>query len=260
MRILFLGDIVGGAAVDLVARQVPLLKAAHQLNAVIANAENAAAGSGLSPSQFRALTAAGVDLITLGDHALRKREILSILGSDPRVCRPANLGPQCMGNDHAMATLSCGAKVAVMCVLGRTFMKPAECPLETIDRMLEKLRPQADVILVDLHAEATAEKQLLARHLDGKVAAALGTHTHVPTADAQVLPRGTAFQTDVGMCGPHNGVLGRETEAVLRSARTGLTEPWPLATGDLRLHGAIVDLDRSTGLATAILPFTSSGQ
>jgi hypothetical protein len=113
-----------------------------------------------------------------------------------------------------------------------------------------------DVVLVDLHAEATAEKQLLARHLDGKVAMALGTHTHVPTADACIMPKGTAFQTDVGMCGPHDGVLGRQTEAVMRSARTGMTEPWPLATGDLRLHGTIVEADPSTGLARSIEPFS----
>lgn len=257
MRILFLGDIVGGASVDLVVSQIPLLKANQHLDAVVANAENAAAGSGLSPSQFRALTSAGVDLITLGDHALRKRELLSTLENDPRVCRPANMGPRCPGNDHAVTCLANGVRMAAFCVLGRTFMKPAECPLDTIDRMLDQLRPKADIIVVDLHAEATAEKQLLARHLDGKVAAALGTHTHVPTADAQILPGGTAFQTDVGMCGPHNGVLGRQTEAVMRSARTGLTEPWPLATGDLRLHGAIVELDQATGLAIAITPFSA---
>jgi hypothetical protein len=135
-------------------------------------------------------------------------------------------------------------------------MKPAECPIEAIDRLLQQLQPLADVVLVDLHAEATAEKQLLARHLDGKVAMALGTHTHVPTADACIMPKGTAFQTDVGMCGPHDGVLGRQTEAVMRSARTGMTEPWPLATGDLRLHGTIVEADPSTGLARSIEPFS----
>lgn len=257
MRILFLGDIVGGASVDLVVRRIPLLKSDHRLDAVLANAENAAAGSGLAPSQFRALTAAGVDLVTLGDHALRKRELLPTLENDPRICRPANLATRCPGNDHAVTTLANGVRLAAFCVLGRTFMKPAECPLETIDRLLDHLRPKADIIIVDLHAEATAEKQLLARHLDGKVTAALGTHTHVPTADAQILPKGTAFQTDVGMCGPHDGVLGRQTEAVMRSARTGLTEPWPLATGDWRLHGAIVELDETTGLATAIQPFSA---
>lgn len=259
MRILFLGDVVGGAAIDLVASRAKALRTAFQLDAIVVNAENAAAGSGLVPSQFRALTQAGIDLITLGDHALRKREIVPILESDFRICRPANLAPHCPGRSFAQVTLPCGVRLAAFTVLGRTFMKPADCPIEAIDRLLEQLKTLADVVLVDLHAEATAEKQLLARHLDGKVAIALGTHTHVPTADACIMPKGTAFQTDVGMCGPHDGVLGRQTEAVMRSARTGMTEPWPLATGDLRLHGAIVDADPATGLARAIEPFSERG-
>ena len=259
MRILFLGDVVGGAAIDLVVSRAKALRTAFQLDAIVVNAENAAAGSGLVPSQFRALTQAGIDLITLGDHALRKREIVPILETDPRICRPANLAPHCPGRSFALVTLPCGVRLAAFTVLGRTFMKPADCPIEAIDRLLEQLKPLADVVLVDLHAEATAEKQLLARHLDGKIAMALGTHTHVPTADACIMTKGTAFQTDVGMCGPHDGVLGRQTEAVMRSARTGMTEPWPLATGDLRLHGAIVDADPATGLARSIEPFSERG-
>ncbi|MFM7111043.1 MAG: YmdB family metallophosphoesterase [Planctomycetota bacterium] len=257
MRILFLGDIVGGASVDMVVRLVPPLKAGGRIDAVIANAENAAAGSGLASSQFRALTQAGVDLLTLGDHALRKREIVPILENDRRICRPANLAPRCPGNDLAVTTLPGGIRLAAFCVLGRTFMKPAECPLEAIDRLLARAESEADIVVADLHAEATAEKLLLGRHLDGKVAAALGTHTHVPTADHCLLPLGTAYQTDVGMCGPHDGVLGRQTEAVLRTTRSGLSEPWPLATGDLRLNGAIVEIELGKRRATAIEPFSA---
>lgn len=253
MRILFVGDVVGQPGIGILKAAVPALKAREGLDAVVANAENATNGSGLSPKDYRAVRAAGVDAITLGDHAYKKFEIHSILEnpSEP-IGKPANYPATAPGKDRVTFSTATGVRVGVVTLLGRTFMRPVDCPFAAIDRILAELRGTVDVVLVDVHAEATADKYLLARHLDGRVAAVLGTHTHVPTADEQILPGGTAFVCDVGMTGPYDSILGRRVDRVLHTAITFEPSAFDVATGDVRLGGAIVDVDATSGKATAI--------
>lgn len=253
MRLLFVGDIVGSPGVALVRRAVPLLRRAESLDLVVANAENAANGSGLTPSQYRQLRAAGVDAVTLGDHVYKKLEIDAVLlnPAEPAV-KPANFPPSAPGKDHTIVTATDGTRVAVVSLLGRTFMRPVDCPFAAADRVLKTLPPDVRVILVDVHAEATADKYLIAHHLKGRVSAVLGTHTHVPTADEQILKGGTAFISDVGMTGPYDSILGRRVDRVLSATVTFVPTAFDVATGDVRIGGAIVDVDAVTGRATAI--------
>ena len=252
MRILFLGDVVGPPGVTFLRRALPLLVTAERIDCVVANAENAHNGSGLTASLYRKLSDAGVDLVTLGDHVYKRAEIISTLEKDERICRPANFPPEAPGRDYVLTTARDGTTIAAFCLLGRTFMRPVDCPFRAADRVLGELAGKAKVILVDVHAEATGEKYLLGHHLKGRVSAVLGTHTHVPTADEQILPGGTAFQCDVGMTGPYDSVLGRRLDRVLGTTLTFVPTPFDVATGDVRLAGAIVDVDASTGQASAI--------
>lgn len=252
MRILFIGDIVGSPGVNFVRRAVPYLRQRERLDCVIANAENAAGGSGLTERLYKRLRTAGVDLLTLGDHIYKKGEIIATLETDDRVCKPANYPPEAAGREFALTTLPDGTTVAVLSVLGRTFMRPVDCPFHACDRVLRLLEGKATVILVDVHAEATADKYLLAHHLKGRVSAVLGTHTHVPTADEQVMPPGTAFQCDVGMTGPYDSILGRRIDRVLTTTITFMPTAFDVAEKDVRLAGAIVDVEAATGRATAI--------
>lgn len=256
MRLLFLGDIVGEPGVSAVRRLLPGLRAAEGLDLVIANAENATNGSGLGPRDYKLLRSAGVDAVTLGDHVYRKFDIAKAL-ADPAepVAKPANFPAAAPGKDHVTLTAG-GGGVAVVSVLGRTFMRPVDCPFAAVDRVLAQLAGRCPVVVVDVHAEATAEKYLLARHLDGRVTAVLGTHTHVATADERVTAAGTAVQCDVGMCGPHDGVLGRRADRVLHTALTFEPTAFDVAAGDVRLNGAVVDCDPATGRATAIRRLT----
>ncbi len=253
MRILFLGDIVGHPGVSLVRRAVPLLRVRERLDCVVANAENAAGGSGLTPNLYRQLRAAGVDAVTLGDHVYKKFDIADVMATPGEpVCKPANYPPSAPGRDYALTTTADGTPVAVVSLMGRTFMRPVDCPFAAADRVLASLAGVAAVVVVDVHAEATADKYLMAHHLKGRATAVLGTHTHVPTADEQLLPGGTAFQCDVGMCGPYAGVLGRRVAPVLATAVTFAPNSFDVATDDVRLAGAIVEADPTTGRATAI--------
>src|SRR5260370_39159473 len=198
MRVLFLGDIVGKPGVVFVKRALPLVIARQGIDLVIANAENASDGSGLTVKDYRQLRQNGVDLVTLGDHVYRKKDIIPTLEQDEHLCKPANYPPGAPGRDYAVATARDGTPVAAFCLLGRTYMKPVECPYRAADRILAELAGRVRCIVVDMHAEATADKYLMAHHLKGRVGAVLGTHTHVPTADEQILPGGTAFIRDVG--------------------------------------------------------------
>ncbi len=252
MRILFLGDIVGPAGVTFLRRALPAVRAHYHIDLVIANAENAADGSGLTPKNFRQIRQAGVDLVTLGDHVYRKKDILSTLESDEHLCRPANFPPGAPGRDFALTPARDGTLVAAFCLLGRTFMRPVDCPFRAADRVLESLAGQTRCIVLDIHAEATADKYLMAHHLKGRVSAVLGTHTHVATADEQVLPGGTAFISDVGMCGPYESILGRRIDRVLYTAVTFVPSAFDVATEDPRLAGVVVVLDATTGQAQAI--------
>ncbi|HYV34537.1 MAG TPA: TIGR00282 family metallophosphoesterase [Gemmataceae bacterium] len=252
MRILFIGDIVGPPGLATIKRILPRLIAAEKLDLVIGNAENAHHGSGLTPGQYRELREAGIDLITLGDHIYKRHEIIATLEREDNICKPANFPPQAPGREFALATARDGTSVAAICLLGRLFMRPVDCPFQAVDRVLKALPSEVRCIVVDIHAEATGEKRLIAQHLSGRVSAVLGSHTHVQTADEQILCGGTAFLTDAGMTGPYDSILGRRIDRVLPTTITFVPSPFDVATGDPRLAGAIVDVDPATGRASAI--------
>jgi metallophosphoesterase (TIGR00282 family) len=252
MRILFIGDVVGRPGVNFVRAAVPLLRESERLDLVIANAENAAGGSGLTPTLYRQLRAAGVDAVTLGDHIYRRSEVIPLLQNEPRVCKPANFPPEAPGRDLIIVPTADGTPVAVMSLMGRTFMRPVDCPFHAADRVLKALPEGVRCVVVDAHAEATADKYLLVHHLRGRVSAVLGTHTHVPTADEQILPGGTAFITDVGMTGPYDSILGRRIDRVMSTTITFVPSPFDVATGDPRICGVLVEIDPATGRATSI--------
>ena len=244
LKLLFIGDIVGRPGRDLVVDQVSKLRLAHGLDFVIANAENAAAGAGITGAIAKSILDGGVDAITLGDHVWDQRGWENEITQMEGVCRPANLPPSNPGRDHLIIEKR-GFRVAVFTVLGRTYMNnmKADCPFLCADRMIQQLRAQADAIVVEIHAEATSEKIALGWHLDGRVTAVLGTHTHVPTADARVLPKGTAFICDVGMTGPYQSVLGRDVNAVVARFLDGMPRRCEVATEDVRLSGALIEIE-----------------
>ena len=252
MRLLFIGDIVGHPGVAFVKRALPLVAAAEKVDLVIANAENASGGSGITPSTYQSILRAGVDLVTMGDHVYRRQEILTTFQEDGHICRPANFPAAAPGREFVVGQARDGKVVAVFCLLGRTFMRSVDCPFLAADRVLASLPANARVIIVDMHAEATADKYLMAHYLKGRVSAVLGTHTHVATADEQILPPGTAFISDVGMTGPYDSILGRRIDRVLSTTVTFVPSAFDVASGDPRLAGAIVDVEADTGKATAI--------
>lgn len=248
IKILFIGDIVGRPGRDIVISQLPALRAEQKFDLVVANGENAAGGSGITGSIARSLLAAGVDALTLGDHVWDQRGWETEIARIDRVCRPANLPSGCPGRDHLILETN-GFRLAVFTLLGRNFMgMKAECPFLAADAMCLKTvgAGSADAALVEIHAEATSEKQGMGWYLDGRAAAVLGTHTHVPTADACILPQGTAFMCDVGMTGPYASVLGREVEPVLARFLDGMPRKFAVAQNDVRLSGAVVSYDPAT--------------
>lgn len=252
MRILFIGDIVGKPGRQICVQAIRGLRAAEGLDLVVANAENVAGGSGLTPEIYQELIASGIDGITMGDHVYRRKEIFPILQSERRIVRPGNYPPAAPGKDVAILRTRQQVSVAIFTLLGRVFMPPVDCPFQAAERILAALPPDVRVILLDFHAEATSDKQLMGRLLDGRVSAVLGTHTHVATADEQILAQGTAFQCDVGMTGPFDSILGRRVDRVMETARTYRPTHFEVATKDVRLQGSIVDVDPQTGRATAI--------
>jgi 2',3'-cyclic-nucleotide 2'-phosphodiesterase len=252
MRLLFIGDIVGRPGRDIVCRAVPQLVEERRLDLELANAENAAGGSGLTPDIYRDLIAAGVDGITLGDHAYRRREIFPVLAREPNIVRPANLPDEAVGRAWTTLTARDGTQVGVFTLLGQLFMKPADSPFRVADQILSAMTSDVRVRLLDFHAEATGEAQMMGRYLDGRASAVLGTHTHVTTADECIFPGGTAFQCDVGMTGPFDSVLGRRVDRVLETRLTGNPTQFDVATDDVRLCGSIVEVDAETGKAISI--------
>ncbi len=253
MRLLIIGDIVGRPGKHVCSQAIPRLRRERGIDCVIANAENAAAGSGLTQPMFAKLRHYGVDVCTMGDHVYKRRETLALLESESRVVRPANLPREAVGRELSIVESGDGTPVAVFCVLGRTYMNVrADCPFHAADRLLEELSSAVKTIVVDVHAETTSEKVAMGWYLDGRVTAVVGTHTHVQTADEQILPHGTAYITDLGMTGPYNSVLGRDKDAVIRSLVTGMPHPYTVAEEDVRMCGVIVETDDATGLATHI--------
>lgn len=255
MKLLFLGDIIGKPGMQAVARHLPDLRRELQLDCVIVNAENAADGSGLTVRQFKRLVDSGVDCVTMGDHIYRRAELIEILKKDPRIVKPANYPSEATGREWTTVRAACGVDVAVFSLLGRVNMRPVDCPFAAADRVLAQIPESVRVRLCDIHAEATSDKQLLGRHLDGRVTAALGTHTHVPTADARIFPQGTAYQTDVGMTGPYESIIGRNIRRVAQATVTFEPTHFYVATEDVRLCGAVVEVDLKTGLARGIERF-----
>jgi len=253
MNILFIGDIVGSPGREAVTKLLPGLKKEHRLDFVIANAENAAGGSGITERVADELFDAGVNALTSGDHIWKKREIFEIIGKDNRILRPINFPSGAPGRGAGVFKASNDLKIGVMNVQGRVFMDSLECPFKTTQAEIEKLSQETKIIIVDIHAEATSEKVALGWYLDGKVSAVLGTHTHIQTADEKILPQGTAYITDVGMTGPYDSVIGRRVEDVLERFITHIPVKFEVAENNIQLHGAVVDIDETTGKARSII-------
>ena len=252
LKLLFIGDIVGRPGRDILAEKLPRVRTEHSVDFVIANGENAAAGAGITGAIAKSILGSGVDAITLGDHVWDQRGWENEIGQIEHVCRPANLPRSNPGWDHLIIEKR-GFRVAVFTVLGRTFMGlKADCPFVCADRMIAQLKGQADAIIVEIHAEATSEKIALGWHLDGRVTAVLGTHTHVPSAEARVLPKGTAFMCDVGMTGPYAGVLGREVAPVVAKFLDGMPRRFEVATDDVRISGALIEISPAMARAEKI--------
>lgn len=252
MKILLIGDIVGKPGKTIVQRALPGLRVEAGLDFIVANAENIAGGSGITPKIYRELKAAGVDCVTMGDHIYRRSEIDSLLNDQHQIVKPANFPRSAPGRDWAIVPAANGVLVAVFSLLGRLFMRPVDCPWTRADQILQELPADVRVRVVDFHAEATSEKQLMGRYLDGRVSAVLGTHTHVATADEQIFPGGTAFQCDVGMTGPFESILGREIHRVMHTTITFRPTFFQVAKQDVRLGATIVEVDPDTGRATGI--------
>ena len=252
LKVLFIGDVVGAPGRKILGQVLPRLVPRWGLGLVVCNAENAAGGSGLTLRCYDELVEAGVDVMTMGDHVYRKDEIFQIFERSGEVLRPANYPEDSPGPELAQVTARDGTPVAVFSVLGRTYMRPVDCPFRAADRILDRIGGGTRVIIVDVHAEATSDKQLMGRYLDGRVSAVLGTHTHVVTADEQILKNGTAYQTDVGMTGPHDSIIGRRYDRVLSATLTCVHTYFDVANGDPRLNGALVTIDPQTGHALSI--------
>jgi metallophosphoesterase (TIGR00282 family) len=254
IRILCLGDIVGRPGRQVVHQKLPELVRKHAVDLVIANAENIAGGTGITQNLFNKLRSYGVDVVTLGDHVYKKLDIVPTLQNSERIVRPANLSAGAAGRTHTVVTTNAGIQVGVFCLLGRIFMNqlPSNDPFAAADRILEQIPKQVRVCVCDIHAEASSEKVAMGHWLDGRVSMIFGTHTHIPTADAKILPGGSAFISDLGMCGPYDSVLGRRKDRVVKYMTTNMPHPFDVATGDVRLCGVLAEIDPETGGALSI--------
>lgn len=251
MRILFVADLVGKPGRRVARALLPHLREEKAADVVVANGENLAAGFGVTGPTVSDLLDMGVDVVTSGNHIWDRRDVLSLLESEPRLLRPANYPPGNPGSGAYVVEAAAG-KVAVLNLQGRVFMPALDDPFRVGRALVDELRADTNIIVIDFHAEATAEKQAFARYMDGLVSAIVGTHTHVPTADARILPGGTAYVTDLGMTGSHCGVIGYRAEAAIQRATLGRRVRFEPADGELRLQGAIVDVDTASGHAKNI--------
>jgi len=259
VKILFIADIVGEPGRKAVKQLVPQLRQRHGLDLVIANGENAAGGSGITPKTAEEIFSAGVDIMTSGDHLWDHKEVIELLQNEPRFVRPLNYPPGTPGQGSGVfevQSAKCEVRspicVGVLNLQGRTFMPPLENPFHAARAEVERLRQQTKIIFVDFHAEATSEKIALARMLDGQVSAVIGTHTHVQTADEQIFPGGTAYLTDAGFTGPHESVLGREIEPVIRRFLTSQPQKFDVAKSRVLLQGGVIEIDDTSGKAMKI--------
>ena len=252
MKILFIGDIVGSPGRKAIQALLPKLKEQYSIDISIANGENAAGGSGITPALAEELFGFGLDILTSGDHIWKKKEILEILDQDQRILRPANYPAGSPGRGYGIIETKKGKKIGVINLEGRVFMSTLDCPFKCARAAIEEIKNKTQVILVDIHAEATSEKIALGWFLDGMVSAVLGTHTHVQTADERILPAGTAYITDVGMSGPYDSVIGRKVEQILARFLSQMPVRFEMAKDNVQLHGVVLDIDEKTGKARSI--------
>jgi metallophosphoesterase (TIGR00282 family) len=252
VKLLFIGDIVGEPGRTAVQTILPRLRSEHALDFVIANGENSAGGNGITPQIAGELFSAGVDVITSGDHLWDQKTVSELLYSEPRFLRPLNYPGNVPGHGAHVFQVRNLPPIGVMNVQGRVFMPPMENPFTTAEVEVNRLREQTKIIFVDIHAEATSEKIAFGRFMDGRVSAVVGTHTHVQTADEQIFPNGTAFLSDAGFTGPHDGCLGREIDPVLKKFLTGMPQRFEVARNKIILHGALIRVDDATGKAVSI--------
>jgi metallophosphoesterase (TIGR00282 family) len=253
IKILFIGDIVGSPGRAAVKALLPMLKNRHAIDVVIANAENSAGGSGITPRTARDLFQSGCDVLTSGDHIWKRPEVVEVLQTEAYVLRPANFPKMTPGHGSVVFKTAAGLKVGVICLLGKVFIDAmVEPPFRVVQEEVKALKTQTPVIIVDLHAEATSEKVAMGWFLDGEVSAVLGTHTHIQTADERILPKGTAYLTDVGMTGPYDSVIGRKKDRIIERFLTGMPTRFELGTDDIELHAAVLEIDATTGRALKI--------
>lgn len=251
MKILMAGDCVGRAGRTIVAEKLAQIRREYEADLIILNVENAAAGFSITPNTAQELFVAGVDVMTSGNHIFDKKDALELIKQEPRLLRPVNYVPTLPGSGTWTGEVR-GVPVAVINVQGRVFMPPCDDPFRAMDTALAALDPSYKLIFVDMHAETTAEKIAMGRYLDGRVSALVGTHTHVPTADEQILPGGTAYITDLGMTGPHDGVIGMKTSTVLDRFLTGLNTRFEVSEGELQLNGLLIEVNETTGRAERV--------
>ena len=252
MNILFIGDIVGSPGRKIVHDRLPDILAQNEIDLCVANGENAASGFGITPRLAQELFSSGIEVITGGNHIWDRKEIFEFLPHEPRLLRPANFPNGSPGSGYFAGCTKKGIAYCVLNLQGRTFMAPLDDPFRTALREIAKIPPGVKVIVVDMHAEATSEKQALGWYLDGKVTAVLGTHTHVATADQRVLPGGTAYITDVGMTGPHDAVIGMEKQGVLQRFLDAMPVRFAVAEGDIQMNAVLLGADETTGRARSI--------
>jgi 2',3'-cyclic-nucleotide 2'-phosphodiesterase len=252
MKILFVGDVVGRSGRRLVREMLPGIQEANRVDLTIVNVENAAGGFGITKEVAREIRSYGVDVMTTGNHVWDKAEAMEYLNQEPRLLRPGNYPRGAPGSGAYLGETAAGIPVAVLNIQGRVFMPLTDCPFQTVQREMQRLRRDNAVIIVDFHAEATSEKQAMGWFLDGQVAAVVGTHTHVPTADARVLPKGTAYVSDVGMTGPFDSIIGMKVENSMKRFLTGLPSRFETASDYPRLCSVLIDVDESKGLARSI--------
>ncbi len=251
MRILFIGDIVGSPGRRIVAERLADIVAQHRVDLVIANVENAASGFGITPRLAEELLEAGVEVLSGGNHIWDRKEILDYFPHQPRLLRPANYPDSSPGSGLYIGAAKNGARYAVLNLQGRVFMASIDCPFRTADRELARIPAEVRVVIVDMHAETTSEKLAMGWHLDGRVTAMVGTHTHVATADEQILPQGTAYITDVGMTGPHDSVIGMDKAGILKRFLDGLPARFEVAEGDVQMNTVLLEVDEAGDLGPA---------
>ncbi|HHY74717.1 MAG TPA: TIGR00282 family metallophosphoesterase [Bacillus bacterium] len=251
MRILFIGDVVGSLGRDMIKHYLPKLQKKYKAHVTIINGENAASGKGITEKIYRSFLEAGANAVTLGNHTWDNKDIFEFIDHAKYMVRPANFPVETPGKGHVVLNLN-GIEIGIINLQGRTFLPPIDCPFKKADELIADIKKKTNIIFVDFHAEATSEKQAMGWYLDGKVSAVVGTHTHVQTSDARILPNGTAYITDAGMTGPYDGILGMEREAVLKKFLTNLPVRFEVASGREQLNGVIVDIDPKTGKAQKI--------